>query len=75
MQSMNAKSSKDYPGAKRHGRNALILTIINIFFTLLLALLITGLTVGFECAQLRYYSYYSYSSYYYRKLANNTLSI
>jgi hypothetical protein len=66
MQSINAKNSKNYPQAKQHGRNALILTVINIIFTLCLSLLIIGLTVGLTCANPAnsYYSYsYSYSKY------------
>ena len=62
MQSMNAKGSKNYPNAKQYGRNALILTIINIMFTLLIAALVTGLAVGFECADPPFYSY-SYSKF------------
>ena len=36
-------ASKNYPQAKLHGRNALILTILNIIFTMFLSLLIIGL--------------------------------
>ena len=66
IQSMSAKNSKNYPQAKRHGRNALILTILNIIFTMFLCLLIIGLITGFHCVD--YNSYY-YNYYYYpRKL-------
>ena len=54
---MNAKSSKNYPQAKRHGRNALILTILNIIFTMFLSLLIIGLITGYSCADYRRSSY------------------
>ena len=65
LQSMNAKNSKNYPQARQYGRNALILTVLNVIFTLCVALLIISLTVGFICANTGYY--YSYSgnwSYY-----------
>ena len=45
-QSMNAKHNKDYPKAKNCGKYSLLLTTINIVFTLLVAMLIVGLTVG-----------------------------
>ena len=61
IQSMSAKSSKNYPQAKRYGRNALILTILNIIFTMILSLLIIGLVTGYSCAQ--YTRSYSYSYY------------
>ena len=57
MQSMNAKGSKNYPNAKQYGRNALILTIFNIFFTLMIALVFTAFFLGFVCAHPS--SYYS----------------
>lgn len=51
-QSVRAKHRyfKDYPQAKIYARNALILTVLNIIFTLCMALLILGLIVGFRCA-------------------------
>ena len=58
MQSINSKNSKNYPQAKQYGRNALILTVINIIFTLCLILLIIGLTVGFICAYIYPGDYY-----------------
>ena len=62
MQSMSARNSKNYPQAKQHSRNALILTILNIIFTMFLSLLIIGLVTGFRCAHYDYYySYYYYS--------------
>ena len=71
MQSMSAKGSKNYPRAKQHGRNALILTIIDIMFTLLIAVLATGLTIGFECAYIPSY-YYTYGYSIYSKFLNYT---
>ena len=59
---MNAKSSKNYPQAKRYGRSALILTILNIIFTMFLTLLIIGLITGYGCADYNPSS----SSFYYR---------
>ena len=56
---MNAKKSKDYPQARKYGRNALILTIFNLTFTLCMALLMIGLIVGTQCAQAYRYGYYS----------------
>ena len=44
------KNSKNYPQAKRYAKNTLILTIVNIIFSMLLALLTTDFTVGFQCA-------------------------
>ena len=62
IQSISAKSSKNYPQAKRHGRNALILTIVNIIFAMVLSLLIIGLVTG-SCAEyIPSYSYVSYAS-------------
>lgn len=60
-QSVRAKNTyfKDYPRAKKYARNALILTVLNIIFTLCMVLLILGLTVGFQCA-----SQYGFSSEY-----------
>ena len=46
MQSTYEKSSKNYPQAKKYGRNALILTVLNVVFTLSVSLLITGLSLG-----------------------------
>ena len=54
FQSLNAKGNKDYPQAKNYGKYSLTMTILNIFFTLCMGLLITGLVVG--CYP--YYSYY-----------------
>ena len=73
LQSINARnSSKDYPQAKQYGRNALILTVLNITFSLCLALLIIGLTVGLVCINPADYSYDYYNGYvhlvYYGKL-------
>ena len=59
---MNAKSSKNYPQAKRYGRSALILTILNIIFTMFLSLLIIGLIAGYGCADYRPSSRYYYPS-------------
>ena len=50
MQSMSAKNSKHYPRAKAHGRNALILTVLNIIVTMFLSMLIIGLLAGYGCA-------------------------
>ena len=58
MQSMSAKNSKNYPRAKEHGRNALILTVLNIIVTMFLSMLIIGLVAGYGCA----YNNNSYSS-------------
>ena len=63
LQSMNAKNNKDYPQAKQYGRGALILTLINIIFTMFLVILTVGLSVGFACANPSNYAY----SYYYGK--------
>ena len=62
---MSAKNSKNYPQAKRHGRSALILTILNIIFTTILSLLIIGLVAGYGCAEP--FRSYGYTSYYYRR--------
>jgi uncharacterized membrane protein YhdT len=53
---MRAKNTyfKDYPQAKKYARNALILTVLNIIFTLCMALIIIGLTVGFQCVSASY---------------------
>ena len=59
---MNARNNKDYPQAKQYGRSALILTLINIIFTMFLVLLTVGLSVGFACANPSNYAYY-YSYY------------
>lgn len=61
FQSLNAKSNKDYPQAKNYGKYSLTMTVLNIFFTLGMALLITGLVVG--CTR-SYYYYYGYGSTY-----------
>lgn len=57
---MRAKNTyfKDYPQAKKYARNALILTVLNIIFTLCMALIIIGLTVGFQCVSIGYYGEY-----------------
>ena len=62
LQSMNARNNKDYPQAKQYGRGALILTLINIIFTMFLVILTVGLSVGFACANPSNYAYY-YSYY------------
>ena len=62
MQSMSSKGSKNYPNAKRHGRNALILTITNIFFTMMIALLTTAFVMGFVCVRDVGLNTYSYDS-------------
>ena len=49
LQSIDSRNDKKYPQAKKYGRNALILTVFNIIFSLCLALWIVGLTVGFAC--------------------------
>ena len=56
IQSVRAKNtySKDYPQAKKYAWNALILTVLNVIYTLCVALVIIGLTVGLRCT-----SYYS----------------
>ena len=46
FQSLNEKSNKDYPQAKNYGKYSLTMTVLNIFFTLGMAQLITGLVVG-----------------------------
>ena len=60
LQSITARNSKNYPQARKHGRNALILIVLNIIFTLSLVMLFIGLSVGFNCANpesgSRYYS-------------------
>lgn len=58
FQSLNAKGNKDYPQAKNYGKYSLTMTVLNIFFTLCMALLITGLITG--C----YRPYYYYDSMY-----------
>lgn len=63
IQSISAKGSKNYPQAKQYGRNALILTIVNIIFTMILTLLIIGLTVGYSCADGSAYNYYTLLRY------------
>ena len=65
MQSVSAKNSKNYPQAKQHGRNALILTIINIIVTALLSIMIIAIILGVYCADYRdnYYSPYDYKRY------------
>ena len=60
MQSVSAKNSKNYPQGKRYGKNALILIIVDIIFTMFLALLISGLTVGFICTDSGSYYHYRY---------------
>ena len=51
FQSINAKGNKDYPQANYYGHYSLTMTVLNIFFTLCTALLITGSVV-------RCYPYY-----------------
>ena len=48
IQSMNSKSNKDYPRAKKYGKYAFLLTVCDVFFTLCIALLITGPVVGWN---------------------------
>ena len=62
FQSLNAKSNKDYPQAKNYGKYSLTMTVLNIFFTLCLGLLITGLVVG--CTGSSYYYNSTYSLVY-----------
>ena len=50
MQSSNAKETNNYPQAKRYGKLSLIMSIINISFTLLVSALIVGLVSGYLCA-------------------------
>ena len=45
FESLNARN-KDYPQAKNYGRYSLMMTVLNIFFTLGLAMLITSFAVG-----------------------------
>ena len=64
MQSVSAKNSKNYPQAKQHGRNALILTIVNIIVTALLAIMSIAIFFGVFCADYRDdYSPYDYKRY------------
>ena len=56
-QSTNAKYNKDYPKAKDYGKYSLLLTTTNIVFTLLVAMLIVGLTVGLVGRCSYYYPY------------------
>ena len=61
LQSQTSINSKNYPRAKQYGSYALILTVINIIFTMILGLLTTGLIVGYVCADPNSYSRYSTS--------------
>ena len=58
LQSISARNNKNYPQAKQYGRNALILTVINIIFTMFLVMLTVGLSIGFACANPVNYGYY-----------------
>ena len=56
IQSINTRNDKNYRQALQYGRTAFILTVINIIFTLFLALLVTAMIVGAACVNP--YAYY-----------------
>ena len=68
MQSLRAKRSKNYPAARMHGRNALILIVLNIIFTLCVGVAVIAWITEYACISSNFYGqngellYYFYNT-------------
>ena len=64
----NAKNKEEYSTTKTLGYIAAVLSVVNIFYTGIISIILVGMTIGLYCRDHTTYNNYEYyDNYYYRR--------